>query len=108
MLPGMPERRTHDYERHGITSLFAAFNIADGTVISQLHRRHRATEFKKFLATIDKAVPGGLDVHVVCDTTAPTRPRRSRRGLGGIRGSTCISPRPGRRGSIRSSGGSGS
>ena len=46
MMPGMPERRTHDYERNGITSLFAAFNIADGTVISQLHRRHRATEFR--------------------------------------------------------------
>src|SRR5512133_761623 len=45
MMPGMPERRTHDDYRHGITSLFAAFNIADGTVISQLHRRHRATEF---------------------------------------------------------------
>ena len=41
MMPGMPERRTHDYLRHGITSLFAAFNIADGTVISELHRRHR-------------------------------------------------------------------
>ena len=49
MMPGMPERRTHDYYRHGITSLFAAFNIADGTVISRLHRRHRAIEFKKFL-----------------------------------------------------------
>src|SRR5215471_11252910 len=44
MMPGMPERRTHDYLRHGITSLFAAFNIADGTVISELHRRHRAIE----------------------------------------------------------------
>jgi len=49
--------------RHGITSLFAAFNIADGTVISELHRRHRAIEFRKFLASIDKAVPAGLDVH---------------------------------------------
>src|SRR5262252_5281893 len=67
MMPGMPERRTHDYLRHGITSLFAAFNIADGTVISELHRRHRAIEFRKFLATIDKAVPAGLDVHLVCD-----------------------------------------
>jgi len=67
MMPGMPERRTHDYYRHGITSLFAAFNIADGTVISQLHRRHRAAEFKKFLITIDKAVPSDLDVHLVCD-----------------------------------------
>ena len=67
MMPGMPERRTHDYQRHGITSLFAAFNIHDGSVIGELHRQHRAVEFKKFLATIDKAVPGGLDVHVVCD-----------------------------------------
>ncbi|MBR7828743.1 IS630 family transposase [Actinospica sp. MGRD01-02] len=67
MMPGMPERRTHDYVRHGTTSLFAAFNIADGTVIGELHRRHRATEYKKFLVTIDKAVPAELDVHIVCD-----------------------------------------
>jgi transposase len=70
MMPGMPERRTHDYLRHGITSLFAAFNIADGTVISQLHRRHRAIEFRKFLTAIDKAVPAALDVHLVCDNYA--------------------------------------
>jgi transposase len=67
MMPGMPERRSHDYERHGITSLFAAFNIADGNVISQLHRQHRAAEFKKFLTAIDKAVPADLDVHLICD-----------------------------------------
>jgi transposase len=67
MMPGMPERRTHDYHRHGITSLFAAFNIADGTVISQLHRRHRGTEFKRFLIAIDKAVPASLDVHLIAD-----------------------------------------
>src|SRR5438477_2716306 len=70
MMPGMPERRTHDYLRHGITSLFAAFNIADGTVISELHRRHRAIEFRKFLTAIDKAVPAGLDVHLVCGNYA--------------------------------------
>src|SRR5437868_4013274 len=70
MMPGMPERRTHDYLRHGITSLFAAFNITDGSVISALHRRHRAIEFKKFLVTIDKAVPTELDVHLVCDNYA--------------------------------------
>ncbi|MFD8221503.1 IS630 family transposase, partial [Streptomyces sp. NPDC059697] len=70
MMPGMPVRRTHDYLRHGITSLFAAFNIADGTVIGELHRRHRVLEFKKFLVTIDKAVPTGLDVHLVCDNYA--------------------------------------
>ena len=67
MMPGMPERRTHDYTRNGITSLFAAFNIADGTVISALHRRHRAAKFKKFLARIDAAVPAELDVHLICD-----------------------------------------
>ena len=67
MMPGMPERRTHDYARNGITSLFAAFSIADGTVISQLQRRHRHQEFLKFLKTIDKNVPAELGVHLVCD-----------------------------------------
>jgi transposase len=67
MMPGMPERRTHDYARHGVTSLFAAFNIADGTVISELHRRHRHQEYLKFLKRIDKNVPAELDIHVVCD-----------------------------------------
>src|ERR1700734_3897750 len=67
MMPGMPERRTHDYARHGITSLFAAFDIADGTVISELHRRHRHQEFLKFLRKIDKNVPASLDVHLVCN-----------------------------------------
>jgi transposase len=70
MIPGVPERRSHDYTRHGTTDLFAAFNIADGTVISELHRHHRAAEFKKFLARIDKTVPAGLDVHLVCDNLA--------------------------------------
>ena len=70
MRPGQAERHTHDYERHGTTSLFAAFNIADGTVISELHRRHRATEFRKFLARIDKAAPADLGVHLVCDNLA--------------------------------------
>ena len=70
MMPGVPERRTHDYLRHGVTSLFAAFNIADGTVIGQLHRRHRAIEFRKFLTTVDKAVPADLDVHLICDNYA--------------------------------------
>jgi transposase len=70
MMPGMPERRTHEDLRNGITSLFAALPIADGTVIHSLHRRHRAVEFTKFLVTIDKAVPAGLDVHLVCDNYA--------------------------------------
>lgn len=67
MMPGMPEKRTHDYLRHGTTSLFAAFNTTDGTVISSLHRRHRAVEFKKFLQKIDSQVPEHLDVHLICD-----------------------------------------
>lgn len=82
MMPGMPERRTHDYLRHGITSLFAAFNIADGTVISELHRRHRAIEFKRFLIRIDKAVPTGLDVHLVCDNYATHNTPEIRTWLG--------------------------
>ncbi|MET8118273.1 IS630 family transposase [Micromonospora sp. NPDC005189] len=60
MMPGMPERRTHDYARNGITSLFAAFNIADGSVIGELHRQHRAVEFKKFLAGETSPVPHAL------------------------------------------------
>ena len=67
MMPGMPERRTHDYRRNGVTSLFAAFNISDGTVITEVRRRHRAVEYKKFLSAIDKAVPDGLEIHIVVD-----------------------------------------
>lgn len=67
MMPGMPERRTHDYYRHGTSSLFAAFNVSDGTVISSLHHRQRAVEFNRFLVKIDKTVPAELDVHVICD-----------------------------------------
>jgi transposase len=67
MMPGMPERRTHDYVRHGITTLFAAFDTATGQVISAIHRRHRAAEFRKFLARIDSEVPAHLDIHLICD-----------------------------------------
>jgi transposase len=70
VMPGVPERRSHDYARHGTTDLFAAFNIADGTVISQLRRHHRAAEFREFLARIDKNVAAGLEVHLVCDNLA--------------------------------------
>ena len=66
-MPGMPEKRTHDYVRHGTTSLFAAFNTRDWSVISSMHRRHRAVEFKKFLAKIDAQVPDHLQVHLICD-----------------------------------------
>jgi hypothetical protein len=67
MRPGQPERRTHDYVRHGTTSLFAALDVASGRVIGQLHRRHRSIEFRKFLETIDASVPSSLDVHLILD-----------------------------------------
>jgi len=67
MMPGMPERRTHDYARSGTTTLFAALDVASGTVIGSLHRRHRAIEFKKFLTKIDAEVPAHLDLHLICD-----------------------------------------
>jgi transposase len=70
MLPGMPERRTHDYVRNGTSSLFAALDVATGRVIGSVHRRHRAVEFKKFLAKLDKQVPAELGVHLVCDNYA--------------------------------------
>jgi transposase len=67
MAPGIAERRTHDYMRHGTTTLFAAFDIATGKVIGELHRRHRAKEFLQFLRTIDERVPAELSVHLVMD-----------------------------------------
>lgn len=70
MMPGMPERRTHDYLRHGITTLFAALDVATGEVYGSIHRRHRATEFKKFLITLDQQIPADLDVHLICDNYA--------------------------------------
>ncbi|GAA2774062.1 hypothetical protein GCM10010493_83440 [Streptomyces lavendulae subsp. grasserius] len=64
MMPGIPERRSHDYVRAGTTTLFAALDDATGKVIGSLHRRHRAAGFKKFLAKLDKEVPAGLEVHL--------------------------------------------
>ena len=67
LAPGVAERRTHDYERHGTTTLFAALDIATGKVIGELHRRHRSGEFLKFLRTIEANVPNDLDIHLVMD-----------------------------------------
>jgi transposase len=67
LAPGIPERRTHDYERHGTTTLFAALDIATGKVIGEMHRRHRSSEFLQFLRTIDANTPQPLDVHLVMD-----------------------------------------
>jgi transposase len=67
MRPGQIERRTHDYVRHGTTSLFAALNTKTGEVLAQCHKRHRSVEFRRFLHAIDRAVPRELDVHLVLD-----------------------------------------
>jgi transposase len=67
MMPGMPERRTHDYIRHGVTSLFAAMDTATGKVIAATHRRHRHQEFIKFLKTVDANTPADVDLHLIMD-----------------------------------------
>lgn len=67
MFPGLAERRTHDYMRHGTTTLFAALDVASGKIIGQLHRRHRAKEFQTFLAHVERSVPKALQVHVIMD-----------------------------------------
>ena len=67
LAPGIAERRTHDYMRHGTTTLFAALDIATGEVIGELHRRHRSNEFLQFLRTIEANVPATLDIHLVMD-----------------------------------------
>ena len=68
--PSQPERRTHDYVRHGTTSLFAALDIATGKVIGQCHRQHRHQEFLSFLRRIDREVPAELEIHLVMDNYA--------------------------------------
>jgi transposase len=70
MQPGVPERRTHDYLRAGVTSLFAALDVATGKVIGSLHRRHRQQEFLRFLRRINDEVPTDLDVHLILDNYA--------------------------------------
>jgi transposase len=70
MLPTTPARMTHDYVRNGTTSLFAAFDLASGSVIAQPYRRHRHQEFLRFLKLIDSAVPRDLDLHLVLDNYA--------------------------------------
>ena len=67
MRPGQAERRTHDYTRYGTTTLFAALDAKTGQIIGEFHRRHRAIEFRKFLETLDGAVPAQLDVHLILD-----------------------------------------
>jgi len=70
MLPGVPERATHDYKRAGTSSLYAALDLTTGRVIGRLHARHRAIEFKKFLQALDREIPADLDVHLVLDNSS--------------------------------------
>jgi transposase len=81
MRPGLPERHTHDYFRHGTTSLFAALNVATGEVIGRCHRRHRHQEFLRFLEQIDEAIPAepGVSLHLVLDNYATHKTPKVRR-----------------------------
>ena len=79
MTFGSPERCTHDYRRHGTTSLFAALDVATGKVIGECHRRHRSHEFLKFLDTIEARVPTALDVHLILDNYGTHKTARVRR-----------------------------
>lgn len=81
LRPGQAERRTHDYVRHGTTTLFAALDVKAGTVIGECHARHRAREFRKFLDTIEAAVPADLDIHLILDNYATHKTATIRRWL---------------------------
>jgi len=70
MRPGQVERRTHDYTRHGTTTLFAALDAKSGEILGEFHQRHRAREFRQFLVTIDAAVPAELDIHLIVDNAS--------------------------------------
>jgi len=70
LIPGTPQRRTHDYKRNGTTNLYAALDVASGKVIADLTPRHRAEEFRRFMNLIDNRVPEGLDVHVIVDNNS--------------------------------------
>lgn len=81
MAPGLPERATHDYKRHGTSSLYAALDLSTGKVIGRLHARHRAIEFKAFLQTLDREVPAELDVHIVLDNSSTHKTPQVRKWL---------------------------
>ena len=81
LRPGQPERHTHDYVRHGVTSLFAALETRTGAVLGECFPRHRAVEFRKFLDRIDDAVPAALDVHLVLDNASTHKTKLIQRWL---------------------------
>jgi hypothetical protein len=106
LMPGVAERRTHDYVRYGTTNLYAALDVAPGQVIAETTPRHRAEEFRRFLNVIDAQVPAHLDVHLVLDNLRRTRRRPSSAGFSAIPASRSTSRRPTPRGSTWSSAGS--
>jgi transposase len=81
LRPGLPERRTHDYERHGTTNLYAALDVASGHVITDMTERHRAEEFRRFLNLINRSVPEDLDVHLVVDNVSTHKTPEIKRWL---------------------------
>jgi transposase len=81
LMPGVPERRTHDYVRNGTTNLYAALEVASGKVISEMTPRHRAEEFRRFLNLIERSVPEGLEIHVVLDNSSTHKTPQIRRWL---------------------------
>ncbi len=81
LRPGLPERRTHDYVRHGTTNLYAALDVASGHVIADMTDRHRAEEFRRFLNLINRSVPEGLDVHLVVDNVSTHKTPEIKRWL---------------------------
>jgi len=81
LLPGVPERQTHDYLRNGTTNLYAALDVASGQVIADMTQRHRAEEFRRFLGLIERSVPAGLEVHIVLDNSSTHKTPQIQRWL---------------------------
>ena len=106
LMPGVPERRTHDYVRHGTTNLDAALDVASGQVIADTSPRHRAEEFRHFLNLIERSVPAELDVHVVLDNSSTHKTPSIQRWLVRHPRFTLHSPPPTAHGSISSNAGS--
>jgi DDE superfamily endonuclease len=98
LKPGRAGTMTHDYKRNGTTTLFAALEVLTGLVIGQCLPRHRHSEFLKFLRTIDRAVPKGLEIHLILDNYSTQTTPTSRPGWPNTPASTCTSSRPRARG----------
>jgi transposase len=100
LQPGQVERRTHDYKRHGTTTLFAALNAKTSEVITQFYQRHRAAQFREFLGLIDAQVPRCLDVHIIVDNYGTHKTALISNWLTSASASMCITRRRTGRGSV--------